>query len=332
MDLLTHTATGLFLSRAGFGRLAPQTPWVMMLAANAPDIDIVAAAGGPLQYLNYHRQITHALPAAPVLALLPVLAARVAARGPVRWRALYAASLAGVLSHLLLDWTNIYGVRLLLPFSREWFHLDWTGVVDLWIWAVFLVCLAGPVLVRLVNAEIGARGKRHAVEGAGFALLALVFLLAYNGARAVSHARAVAILDTRLYDGAAALRVAALPSPVNPLRWRGLVETESAWSVHPVDLLTDFDPAQGRKFYKPAAAPALEAARRIPVFQDFLAFSQYPFWRVTPAGDPADGARVEAMDLRFGTPDDPAFVATALLDSRGRVSRAWFRLGPVRPR
>jgi hypothetical protein len=42
---------GLALSRAGLNRLTPQATAILLLAANAPDIDVVSAAGGSLAYL-----------------------------------------------------------------------------------------------------------------------------------------------------------------------------------------------------------------------------------------------------------------------------------------
>ena len=44
MDQLTHTAVGLFLGRAGLNRWTPHATPILIMAANAPDIDIVAAA------------------------------------------------------------------------------------------------------------------------------------------------------------------------------------------------------------------------------------------------------------------------------------------------
>ena len=52
MDQFTHTATGLFLSRAGLNRATPYAAPILMLAANAPDADIVSLAGGSLNYLH----------------------------------------------------------------------------------------------------------------------------------------------------------------------------------------------------------------------------------------------------------------------------------------
>ena len=156
MDPLTHTATGLFLSRAGLNRWTPLATPILLLAANAPDIDILAAAGGPLNYLHYHRHLTHSLVALPVLAVLSVLVVRAASRKPLRWAGALAAAALGVGSHLLLDWTNMYGLRALLPFSSEWLRLDLTSIVDLWIWAVLLISVAGPFIARLVGSEISS--------------------------------------------------------------------------------------------------------------------------------------------------------------------------------
>jgi len=329
MDPLTHSATGIFLGRAGLNRCCEQASWVLLLAANAPDIDILTLFGGSLGYLNYHRHLTHSLAALPVMALLPVLVVRLFTRRVFRWRAAYAISFVAVLSHLLLDCTNIYGIRLLLPFSGRWFRLDLTSVVDLWIWAVVLVALAGPVLVRLVNTEIGAHTR---TAGRGFAVFALLFLLIYNGGRAVLHARAVAILDSRMYAGMIPQRVAAQPNPFNPLAWRGLVETPEFYSVQNLNLLEEFDPSRGVKYYKADPGPDISAANRTAVFRDFFNFSQFPLERTTPLPEPEGATRVEALDMRFGTPAQPAFIATAILGSKLEVIQAWFGFGAARPR
>lgn len=330
MDPLTHTATGLFLSRAGLGRKLPHASWILALAANAPDIDIIALAGGSLTYLDFHRHLTHSLAAMPAMALLAVLVVRAFARGPFPWLRAWLAALAAVASHLALDFTNVYGIRLLLPFSARWFRADLTPVIDLLIWAVCLVALAGPFMARLVNAEIGARGGGGAA-GRGWAWLALAFLLLYNCGRGVLHERAVATLESRLYEGAAPARVAAFPGP-NPLRWHGLVETPEFYSVQEVDLAGGFNPASGRTFYKPEASAALEAAPRTPVFQRFLGFAQFPLWRSTPLAEPENGVRVEVFDMRFGSPAEPGFMAGVDLDARLQPLRAWFRFGRAKPR
>src|ERR1035437_2293587 len=93
MDNLTHTAIGLFLSRIGLGRWSPGATPIVLIAANIPDIDVVSSAGGPLNYLAYHRHLTHSLLLMPVMALAAVVVVRVAGRKPVSWVGAFFAAL-----------------------------------------------------------------------------------------------------------------------------------------------------------------------------------------------------------------------------------------------
>jgi len=331
MDPLTHTATGLFLSRAGLNRWTPSAAPILMLAANAPDIDIVTASGGSLNYLHFHRHLTHSLVAMPVMAILPVLLVWGVFRQPVRWIGAFLAALVAVASHLLLDLTNVYGIRLFLPFSDEWLRLDLTGVVDLWIWAVLLLGVAGPWLARLVSAEISSGKARPAHYGRGFAWFALLFVFIYNVGRAVLHQRVVTALESRTYQREVPDRVAAIPG-FNPFHWRGLVETQEFYEVSDLDLAGSFDPTRGTVFYKAAPDPSLEIARQTPTFHQFLTFVQFPLWKVTPVAQPEDAKRVELFDMRFGTPNQPGFMTSALLNGQGAIVETSFQFGAARPR
>jgi inner membrane protein len=324
MDPLTHTLTGLALSRAGLNRLSAYATPVLLLAANAPDIDIVTAPWGAVSYLHFHRHITHGFLTIPLMALLAVLVVRRFARKPFHWKLTYAVALVGAASHPLLDWMNAYGIRLFLPFSSKWYALSIVSLPDYWIWAVLLLAAVAPWFSRLVMSEIGARPG----TGRGWAIFALCFLVLYGSGRHMLHERALAVLDARLYDGLAPLRVAAEPGPLNPFRWRGIVETGPFYSVLDVNLLEEFDPAAGQVFYKPEPderqSTAAAATRKTETFRVFLDFSDYPFWRFTEVEQPENGILVEAIDLRFGTPARAGFVASALVDGAGRVVESGF--------
>ena len=332
MDFLTHTAAGLFLSRAGLNRWTPRATPILMLAANAPDIDVLSLSGGPLNYLHYHRHLTHSLMLLPVMALLPVALVRAVSRKPIPWLSAFSAAAIAVATHLLLDLTNSYGLRLLLPFSARWLRLDLTSLFDLWIWAVLLLAVAGPFLNRLVGAEITSGAAHERNYGSGFAILGLLFLLLYNCGRAVLHARAVATLESRVYQNAAPLRVGAFPDSANPFRWHGVIETSDFYAIEDVNLAREFDPTRAMIFDKPSPEPALDAARSTRTIQEFLQFSQYPLWRVTPAAEPLNAKEVEVIDMRFGNPLTPGFTAGALVDSDLRVLRTSFHFGLPRPR
>src|SRR5215210_5506945 len=143
MDNLTHSLVGLAAAKAGLERLSPGATAVCVLAANAPDLDILAALGGKWFYLHHHRGITHSFMGMLALALfipslfyaLDRLIARIRKRpSRVRFAGLLIASLIVSASHPLMDWTNNYGVRPFLPWNGEWYYGDLVFIADPWIW------------------------------------------------------------------------------------------------------------------------------------------------------------------------------------------------------
>ena len=145
MENLTHTLVGLFMARCGLEKTTARGAGMMMLAANMPDIDAVTWFGGTTTYLEFHRGITHTLLFMPVIAVLPMLLVR----AKFRWQT-WLASMLGVLSHLLLDWTNSFGIPLLMPFSSRRWRLDLVNIVDVWIWVI---------LLRTGGDGVGANGQ-----------------------------------------------------------------------------------------------------------------------------------------------------------------------------
>lgn len=146
MDPLTHSLVGLASAKAGLERLSPYATTVCLLAANAPDSDIVIAfTADRWTYLQHHRGITHAIVGTLALAvLIPSLfyagdwaIAKLRRRLPrSNYRGLLVASLLVTATHPLMDWTNNYGVRPLLPWSGKWFYGDLVFIVDPYLWLI----------------------------------------------------------------------------------------------------------------------------------------------------------------------------------------------------
>lgn len=318
MDNLTHSLTGLMLSQAGLNRFYPRATLVLILSANAPDIDFVTIARGPLFYFEQHRGITHSIAAAPVMALLPVLLACIIGKTMRGWAAAWAISLVGVASHLLLDWTNVYGIRLLLPFSAQWLHLDLINLFDLIVWAALLVGWLAPMFGKLVSGEIGSRSG----TGRGWAIFALSFFLLYDCGRFLWHQRAVEILNSRLYQGGPPIQVAAFPAAgVSPLEWQGWIERPEFVEHFDLNVTQQFDPTSGRILYKAPPGPAIDAARHAKPVAVFLRFAQYPLWSIMPAPNPEGAREVEVTDWRL------PFGATAVVDASNRLISASFHYG-----
>jgi inner membrane protein len=322
MDNLTHSLTGLMLARAGLGRTTERGGTLMLvLAANAPDLDGLALFGGNGAYLEYHRGLMHSFAFPPVMALLSLLLAKWIRGATISLMSWFACVL-GVLSHLLLDFTNVYGIRLFLPFSTRMPHLDITEIIDPWILLIFALALAAPALSGLVTSEI--RGAKSASPKRAWAVFALVALCGYEGFRFAAHQRAIAVMGARTYAGPTTL-IAAMPNGSNPLRWRGVVETGAETGVEtgtevltiPILLSEEFDPGQAEIDYPAPDSPALEAARAAPGMQPLVRFDQLPFWSVTPV---EGGTVVHLVDMRFGTPRQRGlFSAAVFITDGGRV-------------
>jgi inner membrane protein len=318
MDNLTHSLVGLMLARAGLARGEKGATAMLVLAANAPDVDAYGFFTDPLTYLEVHRGFTHALAFAPLVALLPLAAVRGITRTRPRLSEWLACTMA-VLSHALLDWTNVYGVRLLLPFSDRWTHLDITNIVDFPLVLILLAAIAAPALVKLVTAEIAGGRSRGPV--AGWARFALIAVLLYEGVRYNAHQRVLSELNARLYRNEPAWAVMAFPDAFSFLNWRGVVYGEGFVFEVPVDLSRRLDLNDGKFDFQPHDVPALDAARTTRTFQVLERFNQAPIWRVSPL---VDVTRVEFWDLRFGSLTRPAFQATALVEPDGRIADVRF--------
>ncbi len=147
MDNLTHSLVGLAAAKAGLERLSPRTTVLCIVAANAADLDVLSLVSGDRwTTLKYHRGLTHSIIGTVCLAfIIPILfylaelaVSRLRARPPqVNLNGLLVASLIASATHPLMDWTNNYGVRLLMPWNPRWFYGDLVFIVDPFLWALF---------------------------------------------------------------------------------------------------------------------------------------------------------------------------------------------------
>jgi inner membrane protein len=149
MDNLTHSLVGAVMGQAGLKRKTGLAMPALIIGANLPDVDAACFFWlEGTEHLGFRRGITHGPPA---LVLLPLILAgllwafdcwqakrdtRPEGRLPVSFTWLYILGFLGCLSHPALDWLNVYGIRLLEPFSSQWFYGDTLFIIDVWLWAL----------------------------------------------------------------------------------------------------------------------------------------------------------------------------------------------------
>ncbi len=149
MDNITHSLVGALIGQTGLKKKTGLAMPALIIGANLPDVDAACffwLEGA--EHLGFRRGITHGPPA---LVLLPLILAGLlwgfdrwqASRGkrpegrlPVSFKWLYILGFIGALSHPLLDWLNVYGIRFFEPFSSQWYYGDTLFIIDVWLWAL----------------------------------------------------------------------------------------------------------------------------------------------------------------------------------------------------
>ena len=170
MDNVTHSLAGLVLaasmarlrarsaSAGPAARFGAVTGISSMLAANLPDADLFYSGlgGDRLGYMLHHRGHTHTVAVATLGAVIVWAVVTLLwrwrqrewpGRHDARW--LLALLLTATLSHLVLDWTNSYGVHPFWPVDDRWRYGDAVFIVEPWLWVVSV-----PALVAASSSRV----------------------------------------------------------------------------------------------------------------------------------------------------------------------------------
>jgi inner membrane protein len=336
LEPVTHFLTGACMGRAGLNRKTALATLTVTLAAEAPDLDVLAGVKGRVFGFAHHRGFTHsfvgiALVSAAVVGFV-YLIWRLRGRKlhdpnlPPRWGLLFAFAYLAGLSHILLDYTNNYGVRPFWPFSEKWYSWDIVFIVEPIILILLISGLVLPAFFSSIDREIGVRRKQPA--GRWGATLALLGVLALWGVRDYQHRRAVNALEARNYESADPIRASAFPWWGNPFRWVGVVETQNFFAMTMVDSLApDVDPdGEMQILYKPEETPVTLAAKRSYLGRVYLDWAQYPITETEPPESGDQGYIVRFKDLRFQRPgktSQSVLTGTVELDRNLKVAREY---------
>lgn len=294
MDPITHTMAGAVMARVGGDRRTPLAMATLILAANAPDIDIFSAGLGAYSSLALRRGWTHGPPALVALALAItgmmlawdrwVRRRRDPSKAPADPRWILALAAIGCLSHPLLDWLNTYGIRFLTPLSDRWFYGDSVFIIDPFWWLL----LAHVLVVARRGASL-----RRVRMAAG---LALAWPLALIGLGRVGERIA--------WDAAAAQGIQGVtevlyqPAPFNPLGADLVAVTGAAYHLGSFRWYR----SERAQFDGESIArgdwsdPRVVAARAEPDVRDYLVWSRFPYAEILES---PNGTSVRFGDARF---------------------------------
>lgn len=339
MEPITHFLTGACIGRAGLNRKTAYATLAAVLAAEAADLDVLWGFAGPVEGLKHHRGITHTFIAVPFVAAAALGATWLYHRWhehrrsrrlqslpppepgapprpqpqPVRWLWVYIAAFIAALSHILLDWTNNYGVRPFFPFNPHWYAGSFVFIADPALWALLFAALIIPGILGLADREISSRRTATPFRGRGWAIFALSGMFLLWCLRYAEHAQAEGLVRNNPITTDPVDRIAVEPYPWNPFRWHVIVETQNYYQFAEVNTRTgdiESDP-QTDQMRKPPETPAVRAAKQTELGKVYLDWGRWAvvqdIGQVQVIGiDPPKlppgrtWTTVEFTDLRFG--------------------------------
>lgn len=314
MDTGSHLLFGTTLAGLAFfhpdvasdPQLAAAVISVTLAGSHAPDLDSVVRFKSHDAYLKHHRGISHSLPACFLWS------GAIGGLASWGWGAgehfvlLFCFAFLAVALHVLFDYSNAYGVQCLLPFRKEWLHLD-------------AICLTDPFLVIL-----------HAMSAIGSIVdlwpfpqwasaFAWVITIVYVAWRAVHHELIVRRVKRRYRRWRA---VHVLPG-LWWFRWQYIVQTNEGYEMGNI---------AGRRWlpvkHLPFSVPhhCVEATRNVSAVRTLHEFAkrEYFSWTAQPDG----GYLVTWTDLRFWREKDWPYRAEVRLDEHYNVlaeSIGWYK-------
>lgn len=310
MDPITHSLTGAVLARGGLDRKTPLAATTLVIAANVPDIDILAMFTGEYFSFAFRRGWTHGPIAMVLLPFLVTVVVMLLDRvrlwrnrnlEPVNVTGVFLLAVIGVLTHPILDWFNTYGIRLLMPFSDSWFHGDAVFIIDPWIW---LLLGAALFLPRRTARRVRVLGTITVVY-----VLLLITLSAAGEriAARVAEAQGLKVVDV-MYQ----------PRPANPVSGDIIVTTGDAYHFGRLNWLSA-DRVQLGNDSIPLGdwtTPEVRRALEHPDAEHYLVWSQYPYVS-------QDAGGVNIGDARFARGIGSSLAGLRITNSGERDSRAW---------
>jgi inner membrane protein len=297
MDPVTHSLAGATICNLGFRRKLSML--VLILASIAPDFDYITRFWGMDVFLRYHRGITHGI---LFLFLGPLIIGLIFG---LRKGFLYYSFIAflGYAAHLLMDFTNQYGTRILSPFDWEQYSLDLTFIIDPYITIGLLL----SVILCMFN-------KKRAFV---ITLTTAILLIAYVGGRYYLQGKTKDFLKEKLEANTYTL----YPLPNDFLRWWFVVKSGNEIRVGFADLFTQRVCVQ-ETYRTVNRNPYIEHSKENRVVKNFLYFAKYPNAKVR---SDKDRTMVIWHELAYSFMAGDHFVAKVIFDKEGKLLSSYFK-------
>lgn len=297
MDPITHGLAGITIANLGFRRKSAM--WVLLISSILPDIDYVTRLWGTDVFLKYHRGITHGILA---LFIVPAIIGLIFGLRKGFFYYFFIA-LFGYATHLFMDLTNQYGMRILSPLDWQQYSLDLTFIIDPYITTGLIISV---ILCRF--------NKKRAIA---IAIITVFLLIAYTGGRYYLQGKTKDFLREQLEANTYKM----CPLPNDFLRWWFIARSGNEIKAGFADLFTKRVCIQ--ELYRIVdKEPFIERSKENRVVKNFLYFARYPYPEVRKD---SEKTTVLWRELSYSFMAGEHFVAKVEFDKEGKVLNSYFK-------
>lgn len=302
MGPITHMMIGVGIGALSGQTVTPYNPiyCATVMGALMPDLDIVTMLKSNLTLIRHHRGATHSFGGILVISAIIAGILYIDFGGPVLSYFFWA--LAGALSHVLTDYLNSYGTRLLWPFSSRPFAGNLLMFKDPYLTAMFV-----PILIFYTSPFWPAV--------AAFVLGFIYLLLRWK-----MRSRAEQIITEKYALSPGKEKLAVMPALQGHASWDFLIEGPreilmGTWNFFngKIDNLRSLE----RKADTPLIKKALQSGPGR-IFRQFTSYYHISYW------EEKGKYFVKLMDLRFKNKTDFFYKAVLIFNQHQSLEEAYF--------
>ena len=160
MDIITHAASGLVIA-SPFIERHPFSACLFVFGTCVPDLDVFSRIFGKRAFIFNHQTFTHSISAIFAFPILCWFLLSIYEINEI-WASVFFG--IGILLHIIMDYTNTYGVAWFAPFSWKRYKLNWIFFIDFVVLAItiifaifvaYSIMLSETVSVNIIYVYIG---------------------------------------------------------------------------------------------------------------------------------------------------------------------------------